>query len=108
MTSKEKSIERWKRVKEERYAAVELVLVGNGFQRGSARGSHFVFRHRLIVKYCRMLPGYFLGVFAPDGSLLIVSHGNQVKEWYLRKAADALEKLREIEILEANLRKYAV
>ncbi|HOO89088.1 MAG TPA: hypothetical protein PK442_15385 [Synergistales bacterium] len=83
---------------------MELVLVGNGFQ----RGSHFVFRHRLIVKYCRMLPGYFLGVFAPDGSLLIVSHGNQVKEWYLRKAADALEKLQEIEILEANLQKCAV
>lgn len=87
---------------------MELVLVGSGFQRGSARGSHFTFRHRLIVKYCRMLPGYFLGVFAPDGSLVIVRHGNHVKEWYLRKAAVALEKLREIESLEANLRKCAV
>jgi len=96
LVSAKKDIERWKRVKEERFGRVEAVLARNGFARKSTRGSHFVFRNRTIEKYCKVLPEYFLADVCPDGSLVIVQHGNLVKRCYLLRAAAILEKLAEI------------
>lgn len=103
LVSAEKDIERWKRVKEERFGRVEAVLARNGFARKSTRGSHFVFRNRTIEKYCKVLPEYFLRDVCPDGSLVIVQHGNSVKRCYLLRAAGILEKLSEIMELEEKI-----
>ena len=100
MASTKKDIERWKQVTEERFTRVELVLETNGFLKTSNRGSHFVFRHRTVVKYCRIMPEYFRGLTSLNGALVIVQHRNSVKRCYLLKAAGMLEKLAEIQEME--------
>ena len=97
MASVEKTIRKWRRIKEERYSEVEAVLVAQGFTLENAtKGSHFVFRHPWITEFYRRFPQYFHQDFAPDGSLVIVQHNKKVRTWYLKRAADALEKLEEI------------
>ena len=103
MVSAKKDIERWKRVKEERFGRVEAVLARNGFARKSTRGSHFVFRNRTIEIYYQVFPEYFRRDVCPDGSLVIVQHGNSVKRCYLLRAAGILEKLSEIMELEEKI-----
>lgn len=97
MASLEKTIRKWQRAKDERYTEVEAVLVAQGFMLDNVtKGSHFVFRHPWITEFYRLFPRYFHQDFAPDGSLVIVQHNKKVKAWYLKRAADALEKLEEI------------
>ena len=102
MVSAEKDIERWKRVKEERFEKVEAVLERYGFARKSIRGSHYVFRNRMIEKYYKVFPEYFRRDVCQNASLVIVQHGNLVKRCLLR-AAGILEKLAEIMELEEKI-----
>ena len=76
------------------------MLETNGFLKTSNRGSHFVFRHRTVVKYCRIMPEYFRGLTSLNGALVIVQHRNSVKRCYLLKASGILEKLTEIQEME--------
>ena len=103
MVSAEKDIERWKRVKEERFEKVEVVLARYGFTRKSIRGSHYVFRNRMIEKYYKVFPEYFRRDVCQNASLVIVQHGNSVKRCYLLRAAGILEKLAEIMELEEKI-----
>lgn len=106
MSSLKKTLDSWRIITEEQYSTVESVLRRSGFTlEGKKGGSHFVFRHHLITKYYRKISGYFHEDFAPDGSLVIVQHGNKVKKWYLRRAVDAIEKLAELQELEEDHRR---
>lgn len=98
MSTFEKKLEEWTRVKDDIWSSVESVLKRSGFIQAGSRcnGSHYTYIHPKLEDLLKGIPkdSFITKRYAPNGQIIVIVHNNRVYQPVLKVILQALDDIR--------------